>query len=95
MSILKGKVNPLNALELRITPTILPHFKTVNVPYRHDNIKTIDEINRWIYLNLSGRYCIDMHSSNNNNNDQTNYSFTIGFEDPRDLTVFLLSESNI
>lgn len=89
MSILKGKINPLNVLGLRITSGILPHFKTIALPHLDQNKK--DKINRWIYLNLNGRYCIKDQVNIDDEVHRFSHRCIAGFEDPRDLTIFLLS----
>lgn len=90
MSILKEKINPLNVLGLRITPNIFPHFKTINLLSTVEKDKK-DKINRWIYLNLNGRYCIKEQLKVDDDENRFSHCYVVGFEDPRDLTIFLLS----
>lgn len=55
-------INPHNVLNTRKCKVIPPYFTSVIVPVRTTRIeskrKIIKEIDRWIYLNLYGRYCI-------------------------------------
>lgn len=56
------EVNPHNVLNTRKCKNIPPYFTAVTIPIRSRNIEskkdTIEEIDRWIYLTLNGRYCI-------------------------------------
>ena len=71
MSLYKTQtINPLNVTDERIVPTIPPYFTKIAInkstkgaartsnPVLATHIKQVERINRWIYLNLEGRYGI-------------------------------------
>lgn len=88
MTILNRNVNLLNLLDIRITPYILPHFTKFNLLDQNKN--NISVINDWVYSNLRGRYCISREITIDED-DRLGEYYSIGFEDPRELTMFLLS----
>jgi len=64
-----------------------PHFKSISLPNQHDY--QIQKLSRWIYAHCSGRFAVvnDVKYQN----DQVNIVTTIAFEEPSDLTMFVLS----
>ncbi len=66
---------------------IPPHFKTITVPnlIEYHQHKTT----RWIHANCNGRFAVvnDVQYQN----DQITTMTKIGFEEPSDLTMFVLS----
>ena len=66
---------------------IPPHFKTISLPSQieYQQHKTA----RWIYANCAGRF--SMVNDVKYQNDQVNIVTTIAFEEPSDLTLFVLS----
>ena len=79
------KINPVNFFkrELDILP---PHFvNTVVKAHEAD----VEKMRRWIYEHCSGRYSItkDVVYDGENSRSVT----VLGFEEPRDLTLFALS----
>jgi hypothetical protein len=87
MALKHGKVNPLNALELRKCDfpahhfyyTIIPKFTTVN--YKN--------INDWVYQNLNGRYYIGQSLDLIDNN--ISYVLKIGFEQEKEVSFFKIA----
>jgi len=55
-------VNPHNVLNTRKCENIPPYFTPVTIPIRSKSFATkldlVQDIDRWIYLTLNGRYCI-------------------------------------
>ena len=79
------RVNPNNFFkrELDILP---PHF--VNIVVRaHES--DVEKMREWIYENCSGRYAITKDIKYEG--DQTRSCTVLGFEEPGDLTLFVLS----
>ena len=87
MALKNGKVNPLNALDLRRVPFPAHHFHYTILPkYTPIYQKQIDS---WIYTNLNSRYytgqAIDLV-------DNTIVFVTkIGFEQEKELSFFKLA----
>ena len=54
MGLYKGKINPLNLLSVRRLNRIPPNFTRFYLKELVD-YRSLD---RWIYLNLDGRYCV-------------------------------------
>jgi len=79
------RINPLNFYKRRVD-RIMPHF-TTHVRYLTDYQE--ENVNRWIYENCSGRYC--MVKSVQWERDAWKNMTTIGFEEPADMTLFALS----
>jgi len=56
------EVNPHNVLNTRKCKNIPPYFTAVTIPIRTKSLEAklevIEDIDRWIYLTLNGRYCI-------------------------------------
>lgn len=85
MSLNRGEINALNVLGLRKLSFIPDHFVKISV----DNNVDTKLLSQWIEYNLNSRYAI-----------QTSYSLDakrkmisvieIGFEDPKELTIFTI-----
>ena len=83
--LIRGEVNPLNVLDTRKLSHTPLHFEKVYIE-KDKNIKNID---LWIYKNLLGRYsCKKCYNIKNN---EIVDLIEIGFENPGELTIFLLS----
>mgnify|MGYP001182726224 FL=1 len=80
------KINPLNFFDRKID-SIPPHFVTTSL-YTID-YQTETSIDKWIYENCFGRYC--MIKSSEWAKDRMRPRITIGFENPADMTLFALS----
>ena len=66
---------------------IPPHFKSISLPNQHEYQS--QKLARWIYSNCAGRFALvnDVQYQN----DQVHIVTTIAFEEPSDLTLFVLS----
>lgn len=85
MSLNRGEVNPLNVLDVRKLSFIPEHFsKLVLLPY--SDIKNLDQ---WIYYHLNSRYGIKKIFKINEDKKITEF-IEIGFEDPKELSMFTL-----
>jgi hypothetical protein len=87
MALKNGKVNHLNALGLRVTSFPAHHFHyTVIEKY---NSKFEQELNRWIYQHLNGRYFVGQGLCLINNT--FSYVTKVGFEQEKELSFFRIS----
>ena len=66
---------------------IPPHFKSISLPNQHEY--QTQKLARWIHAHCAGRFALvnDVRYQN----DQVNIVTTIAFEEPSDLTLFVLS----
>lgn len=87
MALKNGKVNPLNVLEVRVLNRIPKHFQTVKVDIRPE---LAQKLRRWIYSNLNSRFAVVNELVIENGNSMTE-CVTVGFEDPRESTMFMLT----
>ena len=85
MALLKGRVKPLNLLEIRKVNRMPPNFEKI----RLTNISEMRQIESWIYQNLDSRYCLRKTTGIGQDNKLTTV-IEIGFEDPREMTMFSL-----
>lgn len=86
MALTKGRVNPLNVLDLRKLDRIPPNFAKLTIK---DSSK-IREIDNWIYTNLDSRYCIRKMQTVETSTNKLVLVYEIGIEDPRELTMLSL-----
>ena len=86
MSLVRGTVNPLNALGARRLSYIPKHFATMTL---NDKSST-DRIDSWIYQNLDSRYAIVKSLKLDANNKMVEIQ-EIGVEDAKELTILSLS----
>lgn len=86
MALKNGTVNPLNVLGYRVLNRIPKHFQSVYVDVDCDKPTLI----RWVYTNLNSRFCVQSELNISDANYMTD-STKIGFEDPRELTMFMLT----
>lgn len=84
MAIAKGTINPLNVLGLRKLNYMPKHFTKMTVRSH------FDEISMWVYKNLNSRYAIKRTLKVSEDNKMVE-SQEIGFEDPKELTMFSLA----
>ena len=83
--LIRDEVNALNIFDLRPVPYALSHFVKTYI----DHEKNIKNIDYWIYQNLSSRYsCKKCYNLKNNEIIEL---IEVGFEDPNELTLFLLA----
>lgn len=73
----------------RCTNKVLPHFKTINFDRLPEH--KISKLSVWIYDNCAGRFTIvdDVDCSEQR---EVKHITKIGFENPSDLTLFILSD---
>ena len=83
----KGKVNPLDVLEVRRLEFCPIYFETHEFSFRYNIHQSIVS---WIDDNLSGRYYIGKNVSIDENNAMKS-SIKLGFEKPSELSHFLLA----
>lgn len=86
MALLKGRVNPLNVLDLRKIDRIPPHFAKLTIK---DPTK-IRDIDNWIYTNLDSRYCIRKVQTVDSSTNKLILVHEVGMEDPKELTMLSL-----
>jgi hypothetical protein len=86
MSLVRGTVNPLNALGARRLSFIPKHFATMMLSDR----SSTDKIETWIYQNLDSRYAIVKSLKLDSNNKMVEIH-EIGVEDAKELTILSLS----
>jgi hypothetical protein len=86
MAIKHGYVNPLNVLGFRFVNRIPDHFHKINVELGCD----ITTIKRWIFTNLNSRFSVTKQVIVNKNGNISE-STIIGFEDPKETTMFMLT----
>lgn len=85
MGLYKGRVNPLNILSLRKLNRIPPTFSKI---YLKDFFNSRD-LDRWIYLNLDGRYCLKDVSIIDNNRIVS--VVAVGLENAAEMTMLTLA----
>lgn len=92
MALKNGKPNPLNFLDLRRVQFPARHFHYTTISkYTPSLVKKLDE---WIYTNLNGRYYIGQSLELDQSNTFV-YVTKIGFENEKEISFFLLSNSNL
>ena len=80
------RINPINFYK-RELDYLPPHFVNVVVEYEHEI--HIEKMRKWIYENCSGRYSITKDVIFYK--DKAKSVNLVGFEEPGDLTLFVLS----
>jgi hypothetical protein len=83
---IKNKINPLNVLGLRELEFPPAHFHYLILDLRSHQAKKVRE---WIYDNLKHRFYIKETIVLDDN--QLAHKIKIGFEDPKESSLFLLS----
>ena len=86
MALVRGKVNPLNVLDIRKLEYIPDHFETLVI----QDVRYIREITDWIYLNTDCRFAISKKLRVNQSNKVEEVQ-EIGLEDANELIMFSLS----
>mgnify|MGYP000500891569 CR=1 FL=1 len=87
MALKNGKVNALNALEMRRYAFPAHHFTYTNL-FKY-NPGYLNAIDNWIYNNLNGRYYVGQYLSLSNNT--LVYVTRVGFEQEKELSFFKLA----
>ena len=80
------KINPKNFFD-RELDYLPPHFVNVVIEHKHET--HIHQMRQWIYENCSGRYSITQDVIFYK--DKAKSVNLVGFEEPGDLTLFVLS----
>jgi hypothetical protein len=87
MTIKNGKINPLNALDIRKVHFPALHFHYAELNKFHPNyIKNLDN---WIYNNLNGRYYIGSSLALVDNSIA--YVTKVGFEIEKEISFFKIA----
>lgn len=81
------KLNPLNIFEVRQVKSAPPHFEYVNLPMTY-NIE--DSMVKWVNNNLKNRFYIGKNVTLDNNNKLIQV-LTVGFEENKDMSYFMLA----
>ena len=81
------KINPLNVFELRQVKSALPHFEYVNLPMKY-NLE--ESLVKWIKQHLKHRFYAGKNVTLNSDNKLTQV-LTIGFEETKDMSYFMLA----
>ena len=85
MALIKGRPNPLNLVEMRKVYRMPPNFESIRFSF----IEDVRKMESWIYQNLDSRYCLRKVSGIGDDGKLTTI-IEVGFEDPRELTMFTL-----
>lgn len=81
------KINPLDFYGIRQLKVPPPHFEYVTIEMRRYNLE--QTIVKWIEKNLKGRFYVGSIHELDRNNKQSRV-IKIGFEDPKEVSVFTL-----
>lgn len=81
------KINPLNFYGIRQLEVPPPHFEYTTIEMRRYNLE--QTMVKWIEKNLKGRFYVGTMYELDKNNKQVKV-IKIGFEDPKELSVFTL-----
>lgn len=87
MTLKKKQVNPLNVLNLR--KVNFPAYHFTYAVFKISRIAQINKIDKWIYLNLKGRYYIGSDIMLMDN--IILYIMKVGFEQEKEMTLFNLT----
>jgi hypothetical protein len=88
MALKHSKVNPLNVLDMRKVAKIPEHFQSINIDTSMNH--KLQDMSRWIYANLNGRYGIAEELIITANNSVVTRA-KIGFEDAKEISMFMLT----
>lgn len=91
MALVKGRINPLNILNMRKLDRIPSHFSKVVIKESLRKDIRIRDIDQWIYTNLDSRYCIRKTQTVDANTNKLVSVYEIGIEDAKELTLLSLS----
>jgi hypothetical protein len=87
MALKNGKVNALNALDLRKVSFPAHHFYYTNIPKYNPILLT--NLDRWIFHNLNGRYYVGQSIDIIDNTIV--FVSSIGFEQEKEVSFFRLA----
>ena len=80
------RINPINFFDRQLD-ILPPHFVNLVIEQTHDN--DLERIRNWIYQNCSGRFSITKDIIYDR--EKTRTVDLVGFEEPGDCTLFVLS----
>jgi hypothetical protein len=83
----KGKVNPLNVLEVRRLEFCPPYFESIIITPSYNLNSAIDD---WIFSNLTGRYYIGP-AIGTDQSTGLKQKLRIGFETSKEMSYFMLA----
>lgn len=86
-------VNPLEVLSKRVLNFMPKHFVRTSVGevYANPYGNGINNTHQWIRQNLKGRFCIVDQPVIDSNSGRLKHKKFVGFEDPKELTYFMLA----
>ena len=79
--------NPLNVFEVRQVKSAPPHFEYVNLPMKY-NLE--ESLVKWIKQNLKNRFYAGKNISLDSDNKLVQV-LTVGFEETKDMSYFMLA----
>jgi hypothetical protein len=79
--------NPLNVFEIRRVKYCPPYFESIYIPLTYNLQESID---RWIEVNLKGRYYVGKGVSLIDNKIEKNL-IKVGFESQKEMSYFVLA----
>ncbi len=80
-------LNPLEVLKIRKMTTMPPHFSKTKI----SESEYFDGIENWVKIRLKGRYAIYKAPYYDEESKVLKSSMHIGFENPQELTYFMLA----
>lgn len=84
---MKLKPNPLNLFDIRRAEIPPPYFEYITADFTYNLDAAIVH---WIEKNLKGRYFVG-RSTGLDSDDRVNQILKIGFEEPKELSMFMLA----
>ena len=81
------ELNPIDVLRKREVNIMPPHFSKIKIS---DSDFLIQEKTNWIKNKLKNRFCVN-HIPAIDSDDKLKIITYIGFEDPKELTYFMLA----
>lgn len=80
-------INPLDVLKCRRANNLCAHFTKATLP---DSAIYDENIIDWVQIKLKGRFFV-LRNPTVDSDGKFKSSLTIGFEDPKELTYFMLA----
>ncbi len=80
-------LNPLEVLKIRKVATMPPHFSCIKL----SDTELFNGVEDWVKIKLKGRYTIFKNPYYDKDSNTLKSSAHIGFEDPAELTYFMLA----
>ncbi len=79
-------LNPIDVLKQRKLKTAAPHFKKIHI----SEAEVFNGIEDWVKTKLKGRYYMLRRPGIDSQGKLSSFTY-IGFEDPKELTFFMLA----